>query len=583
MPILETIENIFVKKGVSALVKMSIDKFDISKTKQGKLKLLISELKNEIVFEEEVENTSVGTTYTKANIDNYYKLAQTYRKQSFFEDSLTGVAFDYEKLSVKEIEKRLDTLDEEKSKGIIYGYLADFYLEIDAEKSDHYNLLALEHKQELTSIQKAIIYERQALSELFHDEAKKALINVENAIALEPFNNTFKMTKIKILLKLNKLDDLFNKIYELIDEFKRLNDPIQLADAQILLAQYWIKKEDESEALTAFSKAHELLETSSKSALDLKKGYILTHISLLEGDEPKATDALILNHSSKKMALHRLDLIEISNSLKEKESRFYDKGKYNKAIEYSEKALKIQLSIFGEKHPNTAVSYNNIGSAWEAKGEHDKAIEYHEKSLKIQLSTFGENHPNTAISYGNIGLAWDSKGKYNKAIGYYEKALKIQLYTLGENHPSTATSYNNIGGAWKSKGEYDKAIEYHEKSLKINLSIFGENHPNTAPSYNNLGMAWESKGEHDKAIEYHEKSLKIQLSTFGENHPSTATSYNNIGSAWKSKGEYDKAIEYYEKALKILRKVFPNGHPKIDITTKSLKSAKESLGKRNQN
>ena len=166
--------------------------------------------------------------------------------------------------------------------------------------------------------------------------------------------------------------------------------------------------------------------------------------------------------------------IEELNSLS---AQSWRAGEYDKALELATKAMELAIEKYGENHPSTATTYNNLGSAWDSKGEYDKAIEYYEKALKITLATLGENHPSTATTYNNIGSAWDSKGEYDKAIEYYEKDLKITLATLGENHPSTATTYNNLGGAFYSKGEYDKAIEYYEKALEILNDVFPDGHP----------------------------------------------------------------------------------------------------------
>ncbi len=81
----------------------------------------------------------------------------------------------------------------------------------------------------------------------------------------------------------------------------------------------------------------------------------------------------------------------------------------------------------------------------------------------------GERHPDVAASYNNLGTAEYSKGESDKAIVYFEKALEIRLEVLGERHPSVATSYNNLGAAEYSKGESDKAIVYHKKALEIRL------------------------------------------------------------------------------------------------------------------
>ncbi len=224
---------------------------------------------------------------------------------------------------------------------------------------------------------------------------------------------------------------------------------------------------------------------------------------------------------------------------------------------------------------NVATYRNNLGTAWNAKGKYDKAIEYYEKALKSDLKTFGEDHPNVATYRNNLGVAWKAKGEYDKAIEYYEKALKSDIKTFGENHPKVATRWNNLGEVWRAKGEYDKAIEYCEKALKSGLKTFDENHPEIAAYRNNLGVAWNAKGEYDKAIEYLEKALKSDLKTFGENHPNVATYRNNLGTAWNAKGEYGKAIEYLEKALSVIQVRLGDDHPYTKTLKTNLSLAKE--------
>ena len=42
--------------------------------------------------------------------------------------------------------------------------------------------------------------------------------------------------------------------------------------------------------------------------------------------------------------------------------RYTDQGKLDKAIEFGEKALGIQIKVLGEEHPDVASSYNNLGN-----------------------------------------------------------------------------------------------------------------------------------------------------------------------------------------------------------------------------
>ena len=81
-------------------------------------------------------------------------------------------------------------------------------------------------------------------------------------------------------------------------------------------------------------------------------------------------------------------------------------------------------------------------------GQYQKALEYYEKSLKINIATLGEQHSSTGDSYNNIGLIYYSMGQYQKALEYHENSLKINIATIGERHSSTGDSYNNIGSVY---------------------------------------------------------------------------------------------------------------------------------------
>jgi hypothetical protein len=49
------------------------------------------------------------------------------------------------------------------------------------------------------------------------------------------------------------------------------------------------------------------------------------------------------------------------------------------------------------------------------------------KCLKIRKLTIGENNPETAITYNNIGSVYNNQGEYKKALENYFKCLEIQI------------------------------------------------------------------------------------------------------------------------------------------------------------
>ena len=91
----------------------------------------------------------------------------------------------------------------------------------------------------------------------------------------------------------------------------------------------------------------------------------------------------------------------------------------------------------------------------------------------------GEKHSDTATTYNNIAVVHDNQGDYDKALEFYQKALAIFEKVLGSEHPSTATTYNNIAFVHYNKGDYDKALEYFQKALTIREKMLVAEHPFT--------------------------------------------------------------------------------------------------------
>jgi len=111
-------------------------------------------------------------------------------------------------------------------------------------------------------------------------------------------------------------------------------------------------------------------------------------------------------------------------------------------------AEKISQAVIKEtienKDDNVPRLLNNLGLAWADLGDNKKAIEYYSGALKIDLAVFGDKHPNVAINYNNLGSAWAALGDNKKAIEYFSKAFEIFLEVFGHDHPSTTTVKRNI-------------------------------------------------------------------------------------------------------------------------------------------
>ena len=238
-------------------------------------------------------------------------------------------------------------------------------------------------------------------------------------------------------------------------------------------------------------------------------------------------------------------------------------GDYPKALDYYNRALVILEKLLGMEHPDIALFYNNIGTVYNHQGDYPKALEYYNKALVIRERVLGTEHPNVATSYNNIGTVYNYQGDYPKALDYYNKALVILEKLLGMEHPDIALSYNNIGTVYNYLGDYPKALEYYNKALAIREKVLGTEHPDVAISYNNIALVYSNLGNYPKALDYYNKALAILEKVLGMEHPIVATFFNNIGGVYYNLGDYRKALEYYKKALAIREKVLGTEHPDV--------------------
>jgi tetratricopeptide (TPR) repeat protein len=246
-------------------------------------------------------------------------------------------------------------------------------------------------------------------------------------------------------------------------------------------------------------------------------------------------------------------------------------GKHRKAIEYLEKALKIDRDVYVKVHPKMAIRFNNLGLAWKALGDPRKAIDYFKQALTIDLNEYGEEHPDVARDFNNLGESWRVLGEPKKAIDYFEQALKIDRDVYGEMHHKVAIRLNNLGAAWNALRDHQKAIDYFEQALNIDCYVYGKEHPAVAGDLSNLGWAYHALGEPHKAIEYHEQALSIRKKVYVDNHPDIAISLNNLGAVYCELGQKKEAKVYLKQAYDIFKKFLGPKHPYTKGTAKWLK------------
>ena len=130
---------------------------------------------------------------------------------------------------------------------------------------------------------------------------------------------------------------------------------------------------------------------------------------------------------------------------------------------WQEKETRIEYGIFlakrlNEKNKETADLYHIVGVRLYDMSRYQKALKYQKKALKIRKRVLGERGTDTVSSYNSVGISYEKLGKRKKGLEYKEKALEIYKEELGERNVATATLYNNIGYSYFELGERKKGL-----------------------------------------------------------------------------------------------------------------------------
>ena len=201
-----------------------------------------------------------------------------------------------------------------------------------------------------------------------------------------------------------------------------------------------------------------------------------------------------------------------------------------KTVELSA-AVEVIEDVLGPDHPDTLIARDDLAGAYEDVGRFDEAIELSERVLADQERVLGPDHPKTLTVRNNLASAYRSVGRFDEAIELFERVLVGCERVLGPDHPDTLTVRNNLAFAYHSAGRFDEAIDAWEELLLDCQRVLGADHPVTLTVRNNLALAYYSVGRFGEVIDAWEKLLPDCQRVLGLEHPLTKQVEKNLKAA----------------------------------------------------
>ena len=210
------------------------------------------------------------------------------------------------------------------------------------------------------------------------------------------------------------------------------------------------------------------------------------------------------------------------------------------ALILANKALKQSQILKFED--GEASSLNTIGWVHFQKGEYNKAIDFIQKSLNIYLKNGNENGVFT--SYFNISSIYIKQGAYPEALKYLLKTLP--LIEKFPTHEQVTGIYKNLGIVYREMDDYEKAIDYFNRAIQINVK--NNNLHLAADIKTSLGILYSQMGRPADALREYESAYRIYKKE--NNLQSQSLIRENEGDLYYNLEDYTKALDLFLEAKK---------------------------------
>ena len=137
---------------------------------------------------------------------------------------------------------------------------------------------------------------------------------------------------------------------------------------------------------------------------------------------------------------------------------------FHKATNYYIKAIEIAGNT---KTKEVAVAYNGLGGCCLLANKNDLALAFGEKALKLNVHFYGEKHCEIAANLNIIAQAHEKQGDYIKASEAYARAIDIEISIHGNCTTDLIVMYYNLADCQLRMNDCLSALQSISKAIEI--------------------------------------------------------------------------------------------------------------------
>jgi tetratricopeptide (TPR) repeat protein len=200
-----------------------------------------------------------------------------------------------------------------------------------------------------------------------------------------------------------------------------------------------------------------------------------------------------------------------------------------------------------------SLTLHQIAQLYRAQGKFSKALDAFEVALRGMKTALGKHHPNVAAVLGNIGNLQKEKGDLDAAYQTYQEVLGIESYRLGLSHPDVAVTLHNVATIDAARGNFDHALQLYRKVIGLQKKLFGEDNLSVAVTASCMGDVYEKIGELENSMDSFDEAIRIKAAVLGRHSLDVGRLLHKMSKLSFLRKDYSDAESYAARAILIYR------------------------------
>jgi predicted Ser/Thr protein kinase len=193
-----------------------------------------------------------------------------------------------------------------------------------------------------------------------------------------------------------------------------------------------------------------------------------------------------------------------------------DEADFKKLEPIARERLALVKARFGERHPEVALSMNNVALGQMYSGDLAGAERTYLEAIAMEVALLGEDHPEVASVRENLGNVYARMGRFDKTAALLETVLAARRKALGDDSEPVARSLANVATVHKLAGNIAAAEKAYPEAIERLTRKLGPEHPDVGVTLLGYGDTLRVQKKYAEAEGALRRSLEIQVKANGE-------------------------------------------------------------------